>query len=119
MSGNFLPYLGLDEIKQVVLLLKSLAAELIGTLMLVLIGCGSCLGGPSADFVRIALAFGVTVATMAQSIGHISGCHINPAVTAGLFVGRKIGLIKALLYIIVQCLGATLGSGILMVRERF
>ncbi|TRY61335.1 hypothetical protein TCAL_12967 [Tigriopus californicus] len=114
MAGNFLPYLGIEEIKQVVPLLKSLTAELIGTLLLVLIGCGSCLGGPSADFVRIALAFGVTVATIAQSIGHISGCHINPAVTAGLFVGRKIGLIKALLYIVVQCLGATLGSGILM-----
>eukprot|EP00095_Tigriopus_kingsejongensis_P002445 maker-scaffold380_size190731-snap-gene-0.43 protein:Tk02445 transcript:maker-scaffold380_size190731-snap-gene-0.43-mRNA-1 annotation:"aquaporin" len=112
--ADFLPYIGIDEAKQVVPLIKSLIAELIGTLMLVLVGCGSCLGGPSADFVRIALAFGVTVATMAQSIGHVSGCHINPAVTAGLFVGRKIGLIKAILYIVFQCLGATVGSGILL-----
>ena len=66
--------------------------------------------------VRIALAFGLTVATMAQSIGHISGCHINPGVTAGLLVGRKIGLIKGLLYIVVQCLGAIVGAALLMVR---
>ena len=67
------------------------------------------------DFVRIALAFGVTVATMAQSIGHVSGCHINPAVTAGLLVGQKIGLVKALLYVVSQCLGAILGAGLLKV----
>lgn len=112
--ADLLPYLGVDEAKDVVPLIKSLIAELIGTLMLVFIGCGSCLGGDNAEFVRIALAFGVTVATMAQSIGHISGCHINPAVTAGLFIGRKIGLIKALLYVVFQCLGATAGSGLLM-----
>ena len=65
--------------------------------------------------VRIALGFGLTVATMAQSIGHISGCHINPGVTAGLFVGRKIGLIKGLLYIVVQCAGAIVGAALIMV----
>ena len=65
--------------------------------------------------VRIALAFGVTVATMAQSIGHVSGCHINPAVTAGLLVGRKIGLLRALCYIVFQCLGGVLGAGLLLV----
>ena len=69
----------------------------------------------SGDYVRIALCFGVTVATMAQSIGHISGCHINPAVTAGLLVGRKIGLIKAILYIVSQCIGAVIGTGLLLV----
>ena len=69
----------------------------------------------TGDFVRIALCFGVTVATMAQSIGHISGCHINPAVTAGLLVGRKIGLIKAILYIVSQCVGAVIGTGLLSV----
>ena len=61
------------------------------------------------------MCFGVTVATMAQSIGHISGCHINPAVTAGLLVGRKIGLIKAILYIVSQCIGAVIGTGLLLV----
>ena len=61
----------------------------------VLIGCGSCLqNDPPVDLVRIALAFGVTVATLAASVGHVSGCHVNPAVTAGLLFGRKIGLVK-------------------------
>ena len=58
------------------------------------------------------------MATMAQSIGHISGCHINPAVTAGLLVGRKIGLIKAAFYIVAQCLGAVIGAGLLKVISR-
>ena len=52
---------------------------------------------------------------MAQSIGHVSGCHINPAVTAGLLVGRKIGLLRALFYIVFQCLGGVIGAGLLLV----
>jgi len=67
---------------------QALIAEMLGTMFLVLVGCGSCYknhdvtgdGKEDGDFVRIALAFGVTVATIAQSIGHVSGCHINPAV---------------------------------------
>lgn len=78
------------------------------------IGCGSCMGA-EADFVRIAFAFGVTVATIAQSIGHISGCHINPAVTFGLVFGRKIGILKAFLYVVFQCVGALIGAGLLKV----
>jgi MIP family channel proteins len=111
--ASFLPRLGLDEIlDDKIFLVKCLVAEMIGTLFLVLVGIGSCIGGEQDDFVRIALAFGVTVATMAQSIGHISGCHINPAVTAGLFFGRKIGLIKSVLYIVFQCIGAVVGAGL-------
>merc|ERR1711990_1398015 len=67
------------------------------------------------DVVRIALAFGLTVATMAQSIGHISGCHINPGVTAGLMAGGKTGLVTGVLYIIVQSLGAIVGAALLLV----
>ena len=66
-----------------------------------------------AQYVRIALCFGVTVATVAQTIGHVSGCHINPAVTAGLITGAKIGLIKGLLYMVAQSVGAILGACIL------
>ena len=67
--------------------------------------------------VRISLAFGLTVATMAQSIGHISGCHINPGVTSGLIVGGKIGVIKGLLYIALQSVGGIVGAAILKVNN--
>jgi len=87
---------------------------MIGTMFLVLVGCGSCFGaGGDAGYVRIALCFGVTVATIAQSIGHISGCHINPAVTLGLFFGGKIGLINSILYIVAQLIGGLIGAGLL------
>lgn len=75
-ATSFFPYLGTKELKDKKGLVKSLAAEFLGVLFLVLVGCGSCMGDPgNNDFVRIALAFGVTVATLAQSIGHISGNH--------------------------------------------
>jgi MIP family channel proteins len=113
---DYLPKLGLEDFSGNALknTLAACAAELIGTMFLNLVGCGSALNH-GGDFVRIALCFGVTVATMAQSIGHISGCHINPAVTAGLLIGRKIGLIKAILYIVSQCIGAVIGTGLLLV----
>ena len=60
------------------------------------------------------MAFGITVATIAQSIGHVSGCHINPAVTFGLLFGQKIGLVKSILYILSQCIGAVIGAALLM-----
>ena len=63
--------------------------------------------------VRISLCFGLTVATLAQTIGHVSGCHVNPAVTLGLVVGRKMGMMKGLLYAASQCLGAITGAAIL------
>jgi len=113
---EYLPKIGLEDFSGKALknTLAACAAELIGTMFLNLVGCGSALNN-GGDYVRIALCFGVTVATMAQSIGHISGCHINPAVTAGLLVGRKIGLIKAILYIVSQCIGAIIGTGLLLV----
>jgi len=107
------PYVGVEETKQLQTVFK-LIAELIGTMFLVLVGCGSCFKADGdAGYVRIALCFGVTVATIAQSIGHISGCHINPAVTLGLFFGGKIGLINSLLYIVVQCIGGLIGAALL------
>lgn len=123
MSVGIVPYFGLSEVMEdKVGCAKALVAELIGTMMLVLVGCGACTGGDQpggedvsdqANIVRIALAFGITVATMAQTVGHVSGCHINPAITAGLVVGQKIGLVKAVLYVLVQCVGAILGAAIL------
>ncbi len=94
---------------------------MLNEMLQVFIGCGSCLENPGTDggvTVRIALAFGVTVATMAQGLGHVSGCHVNPAVTAGLLFGRKIGIIKALLYVTAQVLGALVGSGLLKVKRK-
>ena len=112
-------------------LLHALLAELLGTLFLVLVGCGSCMGHGyrctqgddpkdelvDVDIVRISLAFGLAVATLAQSIGHISGCNINPAVTVGLVTGRKMGVAKGALYIVAQCIGALIGAGILQVNS--
>jgi len=110
---SIVPKVWLDSEKDWVVIAKSCVAELIGTLFLVLVGCGSCYKADD-DFVRIALAFGVTVATIAQSIGHVSGCHINPAVTFGLLFGQKIGLVKSILYILSQCIGAAIGAALLM-----
>merc|ERR1712244_79076 len=96
-----LPYLGLADCRKVGTLLKSILAEFVGTLLLVFVGCGSCVGGDDdsslsqqAQYVRIALCFGLTVATLAQTLGHVSGCHVNPAVTSGLIIGQKVGLVK-------------------------
>ena len=111
------PYIGVEETKQMPQTVFKLIAELIGTMFLVLVGCGSCFSNAADDagYVRIALCFGVTVATIAQSIGHISGCHINPAVTLGLFFGGKIGLINSLLYIVVQSICGLIGAALLKV----
>jgi len=120
MVGFKTPYLGIEEDwknGQWKKSLKALLAEFLGTMILVLLACGACTQHEKnvLDVVRIALAFGLTVATMAQSIGHISGCHINPGVTAGLMAGGKTGLVTGVLYIIVQSLGALVGAALLLV----
>ncbi|XP_043197127.1 aquaporin AQPAe.a-like isoform X4 [Amphibalanus amphitrite] len=109
--------LGLQEVIANKDLWKALLAEFVGTLFLVFLGCLTTIGwqdeGYAPSMVQIAIGFGITVATMAQSIGHISGCHINPAVTVAMFVTRNIPLFRAVCYIVMQCLGGTAGSALL------
>ena len=93
---------------------KAAAAEFTGTLLLVLVGCGSCISWDNdGKVVQIALCFGLTVATIVWNIAHISGGHINPAVTAAFFVTRQISLARAVVYFVVQCIGAIIGAGLL------
>ena len=98
--------------------MKKLVAEFIGTLWLVLGGCGSAvLAAAFPDlgigFAGVALAFGLTVVTMAYAIGHISGCHLNPAVSIGLWIGGRFDKKELIPYIIAQVLGGIAGAGIL------
>lgn len=89
-------------------------AELFGTLVLVLMGCGSAvLAGNHVGFLGIAFAFGLSVVSMAYAIGHISGCHINPAITISMLATGKISGKDAAAYIIAQIIGAIAGAGIL------
>lgn len=97
---------------------KKLTAEFIGTFWLVLGGCGSAVLAAAfphtgIGFAGVALAFGLTVLTMAFAIGHISGCHLNPAVSVGLWAGGRFPAAHLLPYIIVQVLGAILAAWVL------
>ncbi len=106
---------------------KRCLAEFFGTLWLVLGGCGSAVFAAKflaekdtansfnigIGFVGVSLAFGLTVLTMAYAIGHISGCHLNPAVSFGLWAGGRFPGGELLPYIIAQVLGAILGAGII------
>jgi aquaporin Z len=99
---------------------KRAAAEFFGTFWLVFGGCGSAVFAAAfpalgIGFVGVALAFGLTVLTMAFAIGHISGCHLNPAVTAGLVAGKRFPASEALPYIIAQVVGAIAAAGVLFV----
>jgi aquaporin Z len=109
-------------------LTKRLIAEFIGTFWLVLGGCGSAVLAAAfpydakfptspnffgLGFLGVALAFGLTVLTMAYAIGHISGCHLNPAVSFGLWAGKKFPASELLPYIVAQVLGAILAGGVI------
>jgi aquaporin Z len=99
---------------------QKLGAEFLGTFWLVLGGCGAAVlaaGFPELGigFVGVALAFGLTVLTMAYAIGHISGCHLNPAVSIGLCVGGRFPASELIPYIVVQVLGAIAAAGVLLV----
>ncbi len=97
---------------------KRLAAELLGTAWLVFGGCGSAVLAAAfpelgIGFAGVALAFGLTVLTMAYAIGHVSGCHLNPAVSVGLWAGGRFPAKELLPYIVAQVLGAIAGAGVL------
>ena len=96
---------------------KACVAECLGTFILVITALGSTIQGwvptDPLDVVQIALSFGLCVATSVWIIGHISGGHINPAVTMGMLVTRRISLVRAILYIIAQIIGAIIGASIL------
>lgn len=99
---------------------KRATAEFFGTFWLVFGGCGSAVlaaAFPSLGigFAGVALAFGLTVLTMAYAIGHISGCHLNPAVSVGLVVGKRFPVSDLLPYVVAQVVGAIAGAGVLYV----
>ncbi|QNK64204.1 aquaporin Z [Pedobacter sp. PAMC26386] len=94
------------------------SAEFFGTLVLVLMGCGSAViagadGTSGVGLLGISFAFGLSVVAMAYAIGHISGCHINPAISIGMVVAGRMKANEAIVYIIAQVLGAIAGAGIL------
>jgi len=101
--------------------MKKYLAELTGTMVLVLLGCGSAvfagsvagLVGTGVGTLGVALAFGLAVVGMAYTIGNISGCHINPAITLGVFLSGRMSGKEAGMYMLFQVIGALLGSAIL------
>ncbi len=96
--------------------MQKLMAEMFGTLFLVLCGCGAAvLAGAGVGALGVALAFGLAVVAMAYTVGPISGCHLNPAVTVGLWANGRFDAKDVLPYIIAQCIGAIIGAGALHV----
>ncbi len=95
---------------------RAVLAELVGMTLFIFLSITAAVGNTNNDKpdqeVKVALAFGLSIATLAQSLGHISGAHLNPAVTLGLLASCQISLLKAVMYIVAQLLGATLASGI-------
>src|SRR5947209_11630135 len=101
-------------------LMKRALAESLGTFWLVFGGCGSAVLAAAfpalgIGFTGVALAFGLTVLTMAYAIGHISGCHLNPAVSVGLAVGKRFPASELPAYIIAQVIGGIAGAAVLYV----
>ncbi|MGN1411643.1 MAG: MIP family channel protein [Oscillospiraceae bacterium] len=94
--------------------IKKYIAEFLGTAMLVIFGCGSaCTNGFGAGYVGTALAFGLIIIAMAYSFGNISGCHVNPAVSIGMLINKRISFIDFIGYILAQFLGGIAGAGVL------
>jgi len=102
---------------------KRAGAEFFGTFWLVFGGCGSAVLAAAfpnlgIGFAGVALAFGLTVLTMAFAIGHISGCHLNPAVSAGLVAGKRFPISDFVPYVIAQVVGAIAAAGVLYIIAR-
>lgn len=100
--------------------MKKYLAEMIGTMVLVLMGCGTavslgCTNAIAATVVGTSFAFGLAVVAMAYTIGGISGCHINPAITLGVWLSGRMSGKDAIGYVIAQVIGACIGSGILAI----
>ena len=96
--------------------MKRYISELIGTMVLVLFGCGSAaIAGSVLGTLGIALAFGLSIVAMAYVIGDISGCHINPAVSIGMWIDGRLETKDLVMYIVFQCIGAIIGIGLLAV----
>src|SRR5579862_1646750 len=95
--------------------MKKYAAELVGTFVLVFGGVGSAvLAGSHIGFAGVAFAFGLSLLAMAYAIGPISGCHINPAVTLGILIAKKIDVKDAVLYMVAQVVGAIIAAALLL-----
>lgn len=92
--------------------MKKYISEFVGTFVLVLVGCGVA-EVTGADVVATALAFGLVIVAMAYSIGNVSGCHINPAVSLGFYLSKKMSLKDLIYYVIAQILGAIVGAFVL------
>lgn len=98
-----------------IFMFKKCLAEFIGTAVLVIFGCGVAMtNGFGAGYVGIALAFGLAIVAMAYSIGNVSGCHINPAVSIAVFASGKMSLNDFIAYVVSQFLGAIAGAGVLL-----
>src|SRR5574344_2612458 len=97
--------------------MKKYLAEMVGTFVLTFLGCGAAVslncGVDTASVVGTAMAFGISVIAMAYTIGGISGCHINPAITLGVFLSGRMNGKDAVMYMIFQFIGAIIGSAIL------
>lgn len=101
---------------------KKYIAELIGTMILVFVGCGSAvfLGcNPDGGHLAVALAFGLSIVATAYVIGGISGCHINPAISLAVLLQKKMSIIDFIGYVIAQTVGAILGAGLLKILLGF
>ena len=95
--------------------MKRYISELIGTMVLVLFGCGSAaIAGQYLGNLGIAMAFGLSIVAMAYVIGDISGCHINPAVSIGMWIDGRMEAKDLILYIVFQCIGAIIGIALLV-----